>query len=323
MQMTSVTLPDLEALAVGLKSALATNGYGGCQVTILNREANLYVSTFASETVTCRIDDSELQLFCKYGADYSDEVYGHKSAVAYEAEVYRQVLRPLPGCAPRFYGSYSDRKTGQTWLILEHLEGSARMNETPHPAAERLAAGWLGRFHAACEARLARTPIPFLTTYDAEYYVGWARRTSRLAGDFHRRFPWLRIVCERFEGLVPALLTPRPTVVHGEFYPHNVLIRDEAVYPIDWESAAVATGEIDLASLTENWPAEALPDFQLDYQKARWPEGAPPEFERVLDAARFYWAFRWLGDESNCTRYQDWVSYLKPLYAVGERLGLI
>jgi hypothetical protein len=58
-----------------------------------------------------------------------------------------------------------------------------------------------------------------------------------------------------------------------------------AIYPVDWESAAVAAGEIDLAALTEGWPPGFVEQCELEYQRARWPEGPPTGFERRLAAA--------------------------------------
>lgn len=51
------------------------------------------------------------------------------------------------------------------------------------------------------------------------------------------------------------LESPR-VIIHGEYYPVNVLFSDEIVLPVDWESTAVAMGEKDSASLSEAWPIE-------------------------------------------------------------------
>ncbi len=324
MARTAFKFPDRTALTVGLRSALNGNGCSIEKITILSRRRNLYVSTFASEIVSCRLDRSpKLRLFCKYGGDHGHQQHGHKSAVPYEAQVYRHVLQPLRGAGPKFYGSYRDPDTGETWLVIEYLPRSWRMDETPHPAAERLAVKWLGRFHAANEARLSSAPMPFLNVYNAEYYAGWARRTSRIAQNFTRRFAWLRTVCERFGGLATALLMPKATVIHGEFYPHNVLVQEERIYPVDWESAAIAAGEIDLASMMENWTADESSEYLLDYQKARWPQGAPVEFQSIFAAAQLYWTFRWLGDESDGVRKSSWDRYLRLLRSAAERLAVI
>src|SRR5713101_2449546 len=103
METAAHRFPDLQALTLGLTCALLSNAHSGAHLMVRRREPNLYVSTFASEVVTCCMEDGrELQLFCKYGAGHTDNVYGHKGGVPYEAEVYRRVLHPLPISAARF-----------------------------------------------------------------------------------------------------------------------------------------------------------------------------------------------------------------------------
>lgn len=246
--------PDLQTLTFGLNAIFRSNGYADSQVSVLKRKRNSYVSTFPNGIVACRFNDgSELRLFYKYGVSPNhNATYGHRGGIAYEAAVYRHILQLLQVSMPTFYGAYTDITTGKTLLILEYLHNSAPIIETPEPAAAlNSAAHWIGQFHAANEARLSRAPMPFLHTYNAAYYLAWAHRTSLFAGHLHRRFPWLATLCKRFEEFVPALLAPPPTVIHGEYTPANVLVRDGIIYPIDWESAAIAMGEIDLAILTD------------------------------------------------------------------------
>jgi aminoglycoside phosphotransferase (APT) family kinase protein len=293
-------------------------------VTILDRLPNVYASTFPSEIVRCRVDDgSELQLFCKYAARHSHNAYGHRGGVAYEAAVYRYLLQPSQVSTPTFYGAYTDASTGDTSLILEHLDNSVRVSRTPEPAPMDLAAHWIGQFHRVSEERLSHVPMPFLIRYDAEYYMGWARRTSLFTGYWHQRFPWLRTLYERFEELVALLLTAPPVLIHGEYYPQNILIRNGIVHPVDWESAAIAAGEIDLAAVTENWPADVARQCEVEYQRARWPEGSPADFEQRLCAARLYLSFRWLGDRPNWTTHPRYLYSFAQLRSAGERLGLI
>ena len=290
-------LPTFQTLTLGLASVLES------QVTVLDRQPNTYTSTFPSEIVRCRLGNGrELRLLCKYGADHRTSlsgITGHKGGVPYEATVYRHVLRTPRATTPTFYGAYKDGETGDTWLILEYLDDSVRLRKMREPsAAMTLAARWIGRFHNATEECLLGASMRSLTRYDAEYYLAWARRTSLLADHLRQRFPWLTTLCGRFEEVVALLLASPQSVIHGEYYPSNVLFRGGTVYPIDWESAAVAAGEIDLASLTENWGAEIERQCELEYQRVRWPKGSPADFERRLCSARLYLQFRWLCHEN-------------------------
>ena len=119
------------------------------------------------------------------------------------------------------------------------------------------------------------------------------------------------------------LLAPPVTIIHGEFYQKNVLLRDGTIYPVDWQSAAIASGEIDLAALVERWPAAIARACEDAYQRARWPDGAPTDFLRRLDAARVYLQFRWLGDRPEWTTDEACHWRFEPLRLTAMRLGLI
>jgi len=305
--------PDLDTLSLGLASVFREGGVTDGEVIVLDRQPNPLARTFPTEIIRCRLGDGrELLLFCKYEAGRSHNAYGHRGGIAYEAEVYRSVLRPLEVTHPRFYGSYVDPATNDMWLILEHLE---KVNSNPtggeklSPEDKRaywcnrmgLAARWIGRFHALCTAMHSIASVPFLNTYDTEYYLGWARRAEMFAGELHKEYPWLTVACRHYGELVELLLSAPQVIVHGEYYKHNYLFRHGTIYPVDWESAAIGAGEIDLASLTERWPSEIVRHCELQYQQERWPEGSPTDFMQRLDAARLYLQFRWLGDQPDWT----------------------
>jgi hypothetical protein len=317
--------PNSETLSKALTSILCGNRDSNDQVRVLDRQPNVYASTFPTEFVTCLLaDGSKMQLFCKYEAGRTHKVHGHRGDVAYEADVYHHVLRPLQVSAPKFYGRYVDDETGDTWLILESLAESVRVTKTCDPVAMRKAARWIGRFHADSEMRLAKFPRSLLKRYDTKYYLGWVRRTFEFTRHLHQRFHWLGTLCERFESaVIPLLLAPPQTVIHGEYYPSNILFNDGIISPVDWESAAIAVGEIDLACLTEEWPAGAIKQCKLEYQRGRWPNGWPSEFERTLSAAQLYLFFRWLGDRQEWTISRNSLGYIKQLRSAGEKLGLI
>jgi hypothetical protein len=313
--------PDLHTLIDGLSSVLNVHGSTHEHVTILERQPNSPASTFPAEIVTCRLENGrQLRLFCKYAAGRSHNASGHRGGVAYEAAVYQHILQPLKTSVPTFYGLFADATAGETWLILEYLDKTLRVKNTRRPAVLGQGAAWIGMFHRLSEAYLSLVPTSFLKRYDAEYYRGWARRTSLLAGRRHRRFPWLAALCECFEDVIPLLLNRQLTIIHGEYYPPNILCRDGVIYPVDWESAAIAIGEIDLAALTEGWPPEFVQKCELEYRRARWPKGPSTGFERRLAAARLYLHFRWLGSE---TDRDPSLWRFERLRSEGERLGLV
>jgi aminoglycoside phosphotransferase (APT) family kinase protein len=320
--MSTALLPDVHMLTRGLSSVLRAQWSPGAQVTIVQREPT-NEGTFPSEIVTCQRDDgAAMQMLCKYTAGHSHDAYGHRGGVAYEANVYRHVLQPLAVSTPALYGTHTDERTGETWLVLEYVNASLRLEHAPNPAGVVMAARWIGRFHAANEARLSSAPLPFLNTYDAAYYQGWVRRTALFAEPVRPYLPWLMPLCERSQVALALLLAPPVTIIHGEYYPKNVLYREGIIYPVDWESAAIAAGEIDLACLTDRWPADTVRECERAYQQARWPHGAPVDFAQRLAAARLYMHFRWLGDRPEWTTRQHYWRF-EHLRSVGQQLGLI
>ena len=101
--------------------------------------------------------------------------------------------------------------------------------------------------------------------------AGFARNKFATATDRRR----LAGLATTFEERASELTSAPQTIIHGEYYPKNILVREGEIFPVDWESAAVAAGEIDLASLTEGWPEEDKRVCQAEYCAARWPNGAP------------------------------------------------
>jgi aminoglycoside phosphotransferase (APT) family kinase protein len=183
------------------------------------------------------------------------------------------------------------------------------------------AARWAGRFHRVNEDRIPA--LGFLTRYDATYYLGWVRRTSEFAGARRQEFPWLEALASRSPEAMELLLAARPTVVHGEYYPTNVLYRDGDISPVDWESAAVGPGEIDLAALTEGWGAGVVRECEQGYLGARWPEGAPDNWSAIASAARLFNNFRWLGQREEWTVSGTSTWRFEALRTAGRELNLL
>src|SRR5437867_5549137 len=107
-------------------------------------------------------------------------------------------------------------------------------------------ARWLAQFHARHERREDEPSLAFLKRYDAAYYRGWARRTFEFARPLRARFPWLAELRRCGDAWFTPLLRAPQTVIHGEFYTKTVLVRGQNLFMVDWESAAIATGVIDL-----------------------------------------------------------------------------
>jgi|ERR1051326_121064 hypothetical protein len=311
--------PDRTALAAGLTAVFSGNGNDHGRLERMRRLANAYASTFPSEIVRCDFQDgTKLRVLCKHQTGSHYDGHGHWGGLEYEAMIYREILQGSSFSAPKFYGALAENN--HSLLVIEYLTQAMRINKLAQPAAMGAAARWIGRFHAehGCNQR------PGLKRYDAEYYVGWARRTFLFAAPLRRRFTWLRRLCDRFAGLIESLLATPQTIIHGEYQPHNILSRQGIVYPLDWQSAAIAAGEIDLVGLLDgDWPDDLISHCETEYQNARWPGGAPANFEQALRVARVYWPLRWLGDLPEITTDESSLWRFKQLRQAGESLGLI
>jgi hypothetical protein len=290
------------------------------------------MSTFPNEVVTCRLADGKTRrVFVKYEAGRSHDAFGHHGGVAYEAQVYRRVLNPLPDFCPRCLGASTDPNTGNAWLVLEHVYGTVRLSDlvraraTRQPRAMAEAARWLGRFHAAHEERARDPEFSVLKCYDPEFYRGWASRTFEFARPLLGRFPWLTELRESGDAWFTPLLAARPTIIHGEFYAKTLLLRGAKLFIVDWECAAIAACEIDLAALTEgvHWPAALVRRCKRAFVRARWPQGAPAGFERTLDAASLYLHFRWLGERPDWTTREKTLWRYEHMHAAAKRAGLL
>jgi hypothetical protein len=304
----------LPALAAGLSAALGT------PVEVTSRLENVQASTFPSEIITYQVRGEEHRTFAKYDDASIGDTYGHRGGVADEAAVYRDLLAPARVAAPAYVGTYIEPIKRETWLFLEYLSGSVRVNKHRQRRAITWAARWLGVLHRTFDS----AATPGLNVYETAYYVGWAQRTIEHAGDWRTRFPWIDTLGERFVDVAHYLAKLPATVIHGELYPCNVLLCGDAVYGVDWESAALGPGEIDLASLTERWPADLVQDCEREYCISRWPAaGRPADFGRRMAAARMYWGFRWLGWYADCTISEKNGVRFQQLHEAALELGLL
>jgi CelD/BcsL family acetyltransferase involved in cellulose biosynthesis len=297
---------DNETLAAGLGA-----------VAIIERGELAAASTAVCEIVTCRMPDETVRrFFCKFGSLAATAGQGHRYGVAYEAQIYDQILTSWPLDVPPLWGAFLDEARQTVGLALEYLDSATSLHQADEFKAGLLAAArWIGRFH-----RWGQTvPVPaFMRRYDTEFYRTWTQRASRFTRGLHARFPWLPELCERCERRLPAWLPPA-TIIHGEYQANNLLLFDGRTVTVDWESAALAAGEIDLAGLTWGWDGGLAALCEQEYCIARWPDGTPPDFAGRLTAARIYLYLRWLGDSECKVDLHEQISSLEELLPLAEQ----
>ena len=248
--------------------------------------------THPKEVITYRFATGQTtKLLIKYESE-RPKSFGHRGGVAYEARVYSEVLPMFDLDVPAVLGSEGPER-GRPWLALDYLEGAVRIANVSDITALVHAAEYVGLMHRRGDQISEDLRPTFLTQYDRSYYSGWASRAVDRLADPH---PWIVEACHAFDAAATELSTRPRTLIHGEFYPKNILWLDGDVYPIDWESAAYGLGEIDLATLAEGWPAEVEDACRKAYAASRWPSGPPHEFWTRLTFSIAYAHLRWLSE---------------------------
>ena len=220
-----------------------------------------------------------------------------------EIEVYRHVLPHAPPGAPIHYGHIIN-PAGGAMIVLERIAGLELRNAATFSMWE-LAAQWVARFHRSF-ATVDLTTLAArskLLVYDEAFYWRWLARAQQFAPNASVRRVLDRIA--RGYGRSVGRLTGLPrTIIHGEFYPSNIVVRDtddEArVSPVDWEMAAVGPGLIDVAALATGWNARARRALVRAYRTATSDGRSnglriPSDFLKDLDSCRLHLAVRMLG----------------------------
>jgi len=258
---------------------------------IVLRRENWYQSSFPTELVTVRCRDGDRVLFCKHGDGYVAQVAGLQRGPRYEARVYAAIEEALTGLTPHCYGSFEG--SHGTTLVLAFQPRALRVTkagvEGLAQAAERL-----GEFHRRSLAVVGNGGT--LNRYDREHFERWSKRFDRIPSGTSFSSS-LRPIAMRRASLVEVLARAEPTIVHGELFPSNVLVSESDVLLVDWETAGIGPGELDLSALTiGHWRPDQRRRCESAYARGRWGTDVPREHAAVLGAATAY----------VCTLVADW-----------------
>jgi hypothetical protein len=223
-----------------------------------------------------------------------------------EIEVYRRVLAPL-NVGPPLIGSRISPATGIYWLLTEHVT-DLRLFEVGEPATWTGVARWLGELHERLAAlnHQALNRKARLLQYNREWYTVWLDRALRFfAADdpvqSRRGRAALRWLAERYHKVIERLLSLPQTLIHGEFYPSNVLVAgtpaDPKPCPLDWEMTAIGPGVIDLAALTSGeWrPQDRRAAIAAYVEGSGRSQDALAEVAESVEYAHIHLSVQWLG----------------------------
>jgi hypothetical protein len=249
-----------------------------------------------------------------------------------EIGTYRDILsREALGTA-ECYGAVAD--AGRAWLFLEKVQGR-ELYQIGELAVWSEVACWLAGMHDRFSERAGqlRRDHPRLLRYGADLHRRWFERAHEFigrAGADHERRDMARLAAG-CEAVIERLGAVPFTLVHGEFYPSNVLVGESAnarrVCPVDWEVAGVGIGLLDLAALVAGWaPAQQQAIARSYYRALRPRHGWPPNedtFASLLDYCQLARNVQWLGWSPQWTpppeHARDWLGEAVQL---AERLGV-
>jgi aminoglycoside phosphotransferase (APT) family kinase protein len=198
---------------------------------------------------------------------------------------YQEVLPLLPVSTPRFYGEVDDGD-GYVWIFLED---AGRQRFSPRDPEHRvLAARWLGTMHTAAPELPFRDRLPERGLQQYRHHLEEGRRlildnldNPALRPDETALLGSIVGLCDtverRWEELEESCAAAPATLVHGDFRPRNVFVREapgtregQRLLVIDWEMAGWGVSAADLA------PKRGQPQVDLDTYchvvREHWPE---------------------------------------------------
>ena len=280
------------------------------EVRHLKRHAYTSGSSFAVERLEVALGDGrELEVFFKDLDPVNQREVARRLRTSLREEglrellVYQRLLSRHRLGTPELYASRWDPRGGRRWLFLEYA-GVRRLNGYGGFGHWREAARWAARFHVLARS-LPQRSTAFLPRYDERHYLSCVepaeRALRRLDGDARAL---VRKALRAYRGLAPGLATLPTSVIHGEYFGRNIVVRRRSdtgkIAVVDWESAAIGPSYLDLVSLTAG-------RWTLRQRQAMWDAYAD-EYERIagvaIDRGRFreelgqlalYSAIRWLG----------------------------
>jgi thiamine kinase-like enzyme len=243
--------------------------------------------------------------------------------------VYERLLDGSSLDTPRLYASEVQPHTGRYWMFLERVPGM-QLRWTVEKTAWHRAAAWLARAHATLEPRVESDTSPLLI-HDAGYYRRWLHRAQAFTAptdrDRRSRLAW---VASHHESVIDVLIGLPRTVIHGEFYPSNILIDESTargrVSVIDWEMAAMGPAVMDVAALIGgSLAASDQAALVASYRDARLKNGRDASESygsQALACARLQFAVQWLGWSRDWSppeeQRHDWLAEAVEL---GETMG--
>lgn len=264
------------------------------------------VSYFVPVTINDKAVDT---FFLKIEHSHPDSVgvaaNEFRRGLRYEAQIYRDLLNPYGLVhSPQHVDSWLCEQDQSFAFLMTCIEGNQRINHLEPNEGLVKAASWLGAFQRKCEAiclDLGPQAVMF-PQLNRDSYCSWFESALSFTEQFAHVEPILSQYLDYIDVLVDTLADSPVSLVHGDFYPSNILINLIGdVFPIDWEAASFGAGLLDLCSLVQFWPKEVVDVCLTAYQQSRWLGALPRSFELTFHAGCIYNLARYNFDSLDIT----------------------
>jgi Phosphotransferase enzyme family len=330
--------PRTSELRAALAAELAGQPGESPRILRIDRRPSAYTSSFALEELDVQLDGAPtLRLVFKDLGWHRMAPGARNAKPAFLYDPLREISAYALIAAHRLAGPPDvplivvDPANDRCWLFLERIDGQP-LSEVGEAEDWRRAARWLAGMHGgfAGEAHALRS-APHFVHYNRAFFQAWMdRAVSFTAGSGPRRLAidWL---AARYDRIVERLVALPMTLIHGEFYASNVLVRRDAgsagpIAPIDWEMAGIGPSLVDLAALTAGrWRNDEPLDLAAAYCAALPVElrSSWADFLQGLQLCRVHVAVQWLGWSRTWSppeaHAQDWIG---EAVRIAETLGL-
>ena len=283
------------------------------KLEIISREHSIRSSTFPAEVVRCRVNNDPVSLLCKYLNGMSHNNFGHRGAIEYEARIYEDILSKISLPSAKFYGLFTQANDDRC-MVIEFLDhGELLFRSLEENQIERSVI-WIAEFHNLFQDNYPKG----INRYDADYYKIWANKVDAIVSEKGNIYPWLINVSNFFRENIRILTDAPLTLIHGEYYPNNIMIHRGQIKPIDWESVAVAPGELDLAASIDGHDHSQKDKAIRTYIFHRWPDGDLDRnaFDERLLMAQIYFHFRWIGGKPR--KFEKYANRFEDLQRMGK-----
>jgi hypothetical protein len=283
--------------------------FGSAAIVSLRRRPYRYATSFPLEELRVGLDHgTEVTLILKdltWGR-LAERSRRSKPAFLFEprreVETYRRILGPH-AIGARCYAAVGAGSSW--WLILEKAAGR-ELWQLGDEASWEAAARWLATMHTsfAGRGREVHAANPYLLTHGRGSFLGWAHRAQvALADSEDARAPELIAALSRYDPVADELAALPETLVHGEFYPSNVLVSretdDSRVCPVDWEMAGTGPALLDIAALVSGWGeadrVRLIEVYVAEMARHGTPVAPLGETLTAVDRCRLHLAVQWLG----------------------------